>query len=332
MLTFHFLVHRIVVQGTPPFRVVHTNAAYGRMTGIHSHETVGKPVAEILSLDESSMENRNDERPAAQGSSGDNIPHDDPAEMSKPAAKYTSLAHLIATNGFGRINTILVHRKLQDQVVGRNVTVINNGSATLTGAVPESGARKRDEESKSTSLTSTCDDGLERQPILRRISIAPIVSANNAVSHNGLVFDREADLAYSNVKRTRHHHAAVAAAAKAPTEQQPQDSQRNKKSLPEVWATAQHQSRAYQPLQTVSHFLIQLQPQGGRTNEGSMESLSSSPSSIEARLLGLSKEQVQRQRNAVDVRVHRPPEMDREMLEEGSISDTTATKELVAVG
>ena len=150
-------------------------------------------------------------------------------------------------------------------------------------------------------------------------------------------------MAHPKGKRAKHHHSvgtatapAGAAAAPGATEQPQLDSQHRNNSLPpeEVSATTHHRNKAYQPLQFVTHFVIQLQAQGEETNEGSMASLSSNSASVEARLLGLSKEQVQQQRNAVEIQVPPlppPPEMEGEILEQESISDATvATKEPVA--
>jgi hypothetical protein len=44
---------RIVVQATPPFLVVHANAAYSALTGIDSHFIIGKPIRTVLSVPES---------------------------------------------------------------------------------------------------------------------------------------------------------------------------------------------------------------------------------------------------------------------------------------
>lgn len=41
---------RIVVQSTPPFLVVHTNAAFTALTGIDSHSIVGKPIRGVVSV------------------------------------------------------------------------------------------------------------------------------------------------------------------------------------------------------------------------------------------------------------------------------------------
>lgn len=38
------------MQASPPFLVVHTNAAYSRLTGIDSHAVVGKSITCLISL------------------------------------------------------------------------------------------------------------------------------------------------------------------------------------------------------------------------------------------------------------------------------------------
>jgi len=43
---------RIVVQATPPFLVVHANAAFTGLTGVDSHSIIGKPIQTILSVPE----------------------------------------------------------------------------------------------------------------------------------------------------------------------------------------------------------------------------------------------------------------------------------------
>jgi len=344
-----FPLVRIVVQGTPPFLVVHTNAAFCHMSGLDSHLVAGKPIADLLSISHSSTENNRseEEQQAAHTPQGDHAVAETTglsrSADTTQAAKSISLAQLIATSGFGHINTVQVNTKLRHQIVGRNVTVINNGceapmeEGAASGAASKSGAQKRHEESNTTSLTSgSCQDGQDRKPISCRVSIAPIVSASTAMNYcNGLVSDREAEVAHPKGKRAKHHHSVgTAAAAPGATEQHHLDSQHRNKSLPlgETSATAHHRNKAYQPLQFVTHFVIQLQAQGEETNEGSMASLSSNSASVEARMLGLSKEQVQQQRNAVDIQVPPPPpEMEGEILEQESISDTTvATKEPVA--
>ena len=195
---FSFPLVRIVVQGTPPFLVVHTNAAFCHMTGLDAHLVVSKPIADLLSIDHTSTDNNRSEEGehAAPGGEGDNTSQGAEttgltrSEDTTPAAKSISLAQLIATSGFGHINTVQVNTKLRHQMVGRNVTVINNGCAAPTeegaaaAAASKSGAQKRHEESNTTSLTSgSCEHGQDRKPISCRVSIAPIVSASTALNH-----------------------------------------------------------------------------------------------------------------------------------------------------
>jgi hypothetical protein len=148
-------------------------------------------------------------------------------------------------------------------MVGRDVKVITDG--------PSAAEARRDEESSGTS-TSSYD--VQSCVIACRTSIAPIVSSPISV-----VTDREAEL-QQTIKRAKYHH----------------DSQRKSTSVDS--SSAGHAK--YSPLQLVTHYVIQLQPHGESTAKvGSMESLSSNSSSVEARLLGLTKQEVEIQRAAV---------------------------------
>lgn len=42
--------HRLVVQATPPFLVIHANAAYATASGFDSHLAIGKPLSHLMSL------------------------------------------------------------------------------------------------------------------------------------------------------------------------------------------------------------------------------------------------------------------------------------------
>lgn len=300
------LWNRIIVQGTPPFLVVHTNAAYCRLTGIDSHTIVGKPVKALLSIDKNDkITQPSDEQPPERGGDDSTSVQQRNRTTKKPSEDVT-LEQLIATSGFGHSHNVQAHRKLLHQMVGKNVTVFNNNN----GSEPPAGTSRRDgEESNKTSLSSSSDDGQERQPFPCRISIAPIVSPMTAINNSALVVDREAEVPFQKGKRAKHHHGA--------TEQQA------------TGILANHHRKAFQPLQMVTHFVIQLQPQGAEANEGSMESLSSNSASVEARLLGLSQEQVKRQRDAVNVAAPQR-EAEEETVEEESTTETSSTKEPVA--
>jgi len=317
-------IPRIIVQGTPPFLVVHTNAAYCRLTGIDSHRVVGKPIKELLSIDQN---NKTAPRPSEEHpleGSGDDRASDvqQRNETTKKPSKDITLEQLVAASGFGHTHHVHAHRKLLHQMVGKNVTVINtrNGSDS-----PDISPKRGGEESNSTSLTTSGDDGQGRQPFSCRISIAPIVTPVTAMNSSALVVDRESEVEFQRGKRAKHHHDATE------SQEQQESRQRSSGKSNLGGVSANHNRKAFQPLQMATHFVIQLQPQGVDANEGSMESISSNSASVEARLLGLSREQVQRQRDAVNVAAAPQLGADEESVEEEeSLSETTATKEPVA--
>ena len=45
-----FFANRLVIQATPPFLVVHANAAYAALSGFDSHHAIGKPISTLMSL------------------------------------------------------------------------------------------------------------------------------------------------------------------------------------------------------------------------------------------------------------------------------------------
>lgn len=310
---FVFARNRIVVLATPPFLVVHTNAAYCRLTGIDSHTIVGKPIGKFLSIDGSIQNLRINE-----GGSDDNPLSRN--ELRQPSLKDVTLEQLIATCGFGHTYTVQAHRKIFHQMVGRNVTVFKNDN---TGAASDPG-RDGEDSSNGARLTNHCDDGQNSQPFSCRIAIAPIVSSGTAMNYSTAVVDREAEGSFQKSKLAKHHHSSAA------EHHEGQDTkQRGIKPLPKP-VSALHHRKGYQPLHLVTHCVFQLQPHDLQFNDGSMESLSSNSVSVEARLLGLSKEQVRQQRDAVKVAVPHP-EAEREVLDaDESLSETTATKEPVA--
>jgi len=300
--------------------VVHTNAAYCRLTGIESHTIVGKPIKELLSIDKNNKITQPSDELPPEGGGDDNYYAQQRSEATKKPSKDITLERLVATSGFGHTHYVQAHRKLLHQMVGKNVTVINNNN----GSNPPVGAPTRDgEESNNARLRSSSDDGQERQPFPCRISIAPIVTPVTAMNNSSIVVDREDEVPFQIGKRAKHHHSATG-------QQEQQDGkQRGGKSHP-TGVSANHHRKAFQPLQMVTHFVIQLRPQGADTNEGSMESLSSNSASVEARLLGLSPKQVQRQRDAVNVAAPQPEAEEELVVEEESVSENTSTKEPVA--
>ena len=128
----------IVIQGTPPFLVVHTNAAYCRWTGNDAHNVVGKPIAMLLSLPDKTAnaavaaaaaadsvtgsQQRNDHL-SLQGSAASRAgqPPLPPSPLSaRQDPRELCLERLVAASGFGRLQLIQVDSK-QHQMVGRSV-------------------------------------------------------------------------------------------------------------------------------------------------------------------------------------------------------------------
>lgn len=206
--------------------------------------------------------------------------------------KEMSLERLIATCGFGRIGIVHVNAK-PHQIVGRNVTVME-----VNGIAAGQSPARRDEDSNGTSLTSSCKEE-QYQSLPCRVSIAPIVSSDNSLSI-GAPIHKETDPHHIE-KRAKHHHG---------TEQStPVNSETHKK---------------YSPLQLVSHFVIQLQPQSeGLDKNDSLESLSLNSTSVEAQLLGLSKDGLRNQQEVV-------APLQGSAASEGSTSVRSDSKELIA--
>ena len=300
---------RIVVQANPPFLAVHTNAAYCRLTGLGSHMVVGKSIRALMSIDRSSRGlhvNAEDTQDSGNQSIADTAKN----ESSKQSLKDVTLEQLIVQSCFGHIYTVQVHRKLLHQMVGRSVVISKNGTST---------GRDGEESNNSASFASTCTGvNGDREPFTCQISIAPIVSAAVAVNY---VVGREAEVSFQKSKRAKHHHGSVA-------EQQEADgAQHGNKSATKAASVPCHRKGSQTP-QIVTHYVIQLHPHGIESYEGSMESLSSDSAAVEARLLDLSTEQPQHQRDAANFETR-----EIEMLEmDESVSDeaTSGAKEPVA--
>ena len=252
---------------------------------------VGKSIRELLSIDKNSRGlHLNAEE--TQDSDNEGITDNAKNELSK-SFKNATLEQLIVKSGCGHIFTVHAHRRLLHEMVGRKVTVINkngNGLEISTDSVPGRGG---EESNNGTSLASTCSgiDG-DREPFSCQISIAPIASAVGLVNHG---VDGEAVFSFHNSKRAKHHHDSAAEQLEAHDV-----TQRGGTSVTKA-ASVPSNRKGNQTLQMVTHYVIQLHPHGVESYEGSMESISSNSASVEARLLGLAKEQLEQQRNATNV-------------------------------
>ena len=234
-------VPRIIVQSAPPFLVVHTNAALGRMTGIDSHYMVGHPIASIVNYHEkqnTTEKNENAETPR------------DAAQVT--ARRVVTIQRLIAASGFGRLHCVTLNAST-NSLVGRNVTIFGNHDLTRQHS-------KSDVDSNDTSL-STYESGSKR--ILCVASISPIISTASAV---GL---RMVDAS---------------------------NDPRNPMRQPRLPSNTSFLN----DMPVVTHYVLYLKNMEDTSHSGSLGSLSSSSASVEARLLGISKEQVMEQRRALD--------------------------------
>jgi hypothetical protein len=268
-----------VIQATPPFLIIHTNAQFTRLTGIDAHLVLGKPVSVMFSLtdieagqaiehahpaifgEEPVLDEQHEQAEVPQHRLPS--PNDDlaaaeasgraRAEANRLDRKEMTLDRLITSSGFGHLHVVCVCTK-QHQMVGRNVTVFSDA---LSNVAPES--RTRDEESNDASLTSSVEAAQQPLPLTCRMSIAPIVSSTKVLGVG--VFAEKEPESHQKGKRAKHHHG-------------------NDQETPQ---------RKYHPLQMVTHYAIQLQPYGETSvkNE-SMDSLSSTSASVEAHLLGIS--------------------------------------------
>jgi hypothetical protein len=279
-----FLAIRIVVQSEPPFLVVHTNAAYCRLTGIDAHVVVGRPVSALVALrsetdtvkqlEEQHHPGQAENVGGVAAASEDLIAAAESERFRVEATllrghKEMSLERLIATSGLGHLHLVYVSTN-SNHMVGRNVTVF---SSTLVSGQASDG--RREEDSNNTSISSSYEG--EKPPILCWICIAPIVSSSKLLH---VTANRDSESPHQREKRTKHYHGASGP------------------SLQGFDAADAPSQKKYLPLQHVSHFVIQLLPsvQDAAINENGMESLSSNSTSVEAQLLGLSKEELHKQR------------------------------------
>lgn len=221
------------------------------------------------------------------------------AEASRrDSLRDTMLERLVAASGFGRIQFIHATAK-PHQMVGRNVSFIND--------VPMNEAVK-DEGSNDTSLSSN----YEGQPRLLscRASIAPVVSAQESLDH-GFSNEKEQEPDHKS-KRRKHSGADIEPQKKAAAPQDP----------------VPHRRHLHRPL--VTHYVIQLEPShAGPVKNDSVDTLSSNSTSVEARLVGLTKAGLLQQRAAiapVNESVRRGPDA----MADDEASETTETRDPVA--
>lgn len=266
---FFSKIPRIVVQATPPFLIVHTNAAFSRLTGLESHHVVGNPISSLLSLPEKSVEGTEAHDP----SSADSGRAQAVGEFSVPpvAARGFQLSQqsvnkqnhglerLVASSGFGHLHIVQVRSKA-NSMLGKKVTIVQGSPSRLAALA----SHARDEGSSSTGRA-----GAYEGYITCRSSIAPVVSSP-APMDSAVVSDTGKECSLHAKGKRRKLSAA--------------DDDAHRKHANN---SADHVKHFQQ--QMVTHYAIQLHQLEAGLKHESAESLSSHSTSVEARLLGLSK-------------------------------------------
>lgn len=306
-----------MTQSSPPFIVIHANAAYVRLTGIDSHVVVGKAISEVLIIKMNAAERLEDPQQQQQQQQSEeqqrNLYHGGGTDINNPnhrgarnrGRNEIGLERLVASSGFGQYHDVQVTTK-NHQMIGRNVTVVTEGQATNT---PMTASRRGSGEGTNGSIAF--DENVAC--VQCRASIAPIISASSSMDYpSGSQKEKDA-------KRQKHLHYNV---------------------------PDQLTHRRYLPLQLVTHYVIQLQPLDEDCDEpDSAESLSSNPGStesVEAHLLGLTKDELHRQRAVTglesdQINQHNPlpaEDSQQETIREdiSTAESSTTRKPVVAVG
>jgi hypothetical protein len=239
------LACRILVQSKLPFLVVHTNAAYGRLTGIDSHKIVGKPIRALLSVQEPS---------------GHLVAPADAFRTSSPDQRIASLERLVVSGGFGKMHTLLVHAA-SIQLPEANMTDCKDGGRL----------------SSLNDVEPCCSHEQPTRYITCKASIAPIVSSLE-VGVSSHTNDIEQGSHQQKLKNKKHDAYL-----------EPDADGRSFLKVDPV-----HLRRHHHPAR-VTHFVVQVCDICDDEQDFA-DSLSTSSTSVEARLLGLTKDKVKAQR------------------------------------
>jgi hypothetical protein len=311
LIYFISLPFSIVIKADPPFLVVYTNAAYSRLSGIDSHAAVGKPIASLLSVPdpdtlakigngnegrsmetltagtenvcesvhqeenghfENEMKNENGSAGSfaveAAGRARAVASQEDPTEMG--------LERLVAASGFGRCHVIHVSAK-PHHMLGRNVTVTKQVDANGTEM------RSREEGMSNGSVITGGYDGPYHMETTAVMGVSPVVSSPEAFTA-AVVTDKDQDNHHNKTKRRKHHHHSDSQHSNATHHQH-----RRNSPMREVYV---HRKR-----HLITHFAIQLELYEGTFRKvGGLESHSSTSTTVEAHMLGLTKSELRRQR------------------------------------
>ena len=170
-------------------------------------------------------------------------------------------------------------------MVGRNVTFVSKAATGLQPAAAKiNGMRRQDDGSSDTSLTTNFEGPYDS--LKCRSCISPIISDT---VDSAVVTDNNQDHhGHKNKRRKHHHYTATEQQGPAPP-QRPSSHHRRTSSGKDAAAPKRYH-------QYVTHYAIQLEifDDSKDLNGGG----SSSSTSVEANLLGLTKAEVRQQRQA----------------------------------
>lgn len=331
---------RLVVKARSPFLVVYANASYYRLSGIDSHNAVGKPIANLLAVPNhcelthsdkfASVPAKTDTNRSNNGmiSSTKNIDigqvgreggvdgsqnHIAAAEAGRARATVSSkednteigLEPLIAASGFGRLQVINVRVKPND-IVGRNINVVKRSSSQ----------KRVNDEGSNAESSITSSYGTPANWIPCTMSISPVVSTPEAYNA-AQVTDREVV--------EGHNHKPKRSEANVDGISHPKGKRRKNHHHPQLGEdiVQQHPFPTVHPWKETSkrhlitHFVIQLEVLDGDPRKfGTMESQSSASTAAEAKILGMTKAEVRRHRLRKSLKSRPSSEADHENFQD----------------
>ena len=330
-----------MIQSTYPFLIVHSNAAFTRLTGIDAHKVTGKPIRHVLSLpNDAAMFDRQVSRADGEHSSSasgnpqasvsnQNTVYSSPSFASvdgrgRPTTDMTSrgrrhysrnqstLERLVAASGFGRLHLVHVVSKNR-QLVGKSVAFHKEGppvggtSSSASGMI--SVHANTAAVDRRTSVRGTRDQSLSsgastpKQAIACHASIAPIVSEQSSLFHPHPIEDDDHDQKRRKLASELHVGTGVARPGVKEHDDKEFSAKRRKlpasTSLSDALGNRRNMvgSSGKEQRQVVTHYVIQLEEDNRNLQAvGSLESLSSQSTSVEAQLLNLSKQELRHQR------------------------------------
>ena len=153
---------RLVIQGTPPFLIVHMNAACCRLTGIDAHFLVGKPLSALLSIPSFTFEDVDVEEQAIDNANTD----------TKPSTTTMNTSEVVTSAINAKAMTTAIEQGEMHMTIDKLITTCGcDGQLHLVNV--------------RTKLLPPSVDSEEQHQILCRLSMAPIVVSKDTVGNPG---------------------------------------------------------------------------------------------------------------------------------------------------